>query len=105
MGGSGPGVNASMNTAYPRTSSLALVSLIFGILAYVFLPFVGALVAVICGHSARSEIRRAPPGTIEGDGLALTGLILGWIQLAFSVIAIGFVILIAIGAIAFGGFH
>ena len=94
-----------MNTAYPRTSSLALVSLIFGILAYVFLPFVGALVAVICGHSARSEIRRAPPGTIEGDGLALTGLILGWIQLAFSVIAIGFVILIAIGAIAFGGFH
>jgi hypothetical protein len=94
-----------MNTAYPRTSSLAIVSLIFGILAYVFLPFVGALVAVICGHSARSEIRRAPPGTIEGDGLALTGLILGWIQLAFSVIAIAFVILIAVGAIAFGGFH
>ena len=94
-----------MNTVYPRTSSLAIVSLIFGILAWVFLPFVGALIAVICGHSARSEIRRAPPGSLDGDGLALTGLILGWIQLAFSVIAVAFVILIAIGAIAFSGFH
>ena len=94
-----------MNTVYPRTSSLAVVSLIFGILAYVFLPGIGALVAVICGHSARSEIRRAPPGTIEGDGMALAGLILGWIQLACVVIAIGFGILILLGAIAFSGFR
>ncbi|TAN07013.1 MAG: DUF4190 domain-containing protein [Rhodanobacteraceae bacterium] len=94
-----------MNTAYPRTSSLAIVSLIFGILAYVFLPGIGALVAVICGHSARSEIRRAPPGTVEGDGLALAGLILGWIQIICAIIALGFLILLAIGAIAFAGFH
>lgn len=94
-----------MNTVYPRTSSLAVVSLIFGILAYVFLPFVGALVAVICGHSARSEIRHAPPGTIDGDGIALAGLILGWIQIACAVVAIGFLVLLAFGAIAFGGFH
>lgn len=94
-----------MNTVYPRTSSLAIVSLIFGILAYLFLPFLGALVAVICGHSARSEIRRAPPGTIEGDGLALAGLILGWIQLACTFIAIVFVVLVLFGAIAFSGFR
>ena len=94
-----------MNTAYPRTSSMAIVSLIFGILAYVFLPFVGAVIAVICGHSARSEIRRAPPGTIDGDGLALAGLILGWIQLAFTAIAVAFLVLMLFGAIAFGGFH
>ncbi|WIG56014.1 MAG: hypothetical protein OJF61_001802 [Rhodanobacteraceae bacterium] len=94
-----------MNTVYPRTSSLAIVSLIFGILAYVFLPFLGALIAVICGHSARSEIRRAPPGSIEGDGLALAGLILGWIQLAFTAIAIVFAVLVLFGAIAFSGFR
>ncbi|HVU81097.1 MAG TPA: DUF4190 domain-containing protein [Rhodanobacteraceae bacterium] len=94
-----------MNTVYPRTSSLAIVSLIFGILAYVFLPFLGALIAVICGHSARSEIRRAPPGTIDGDGLALAGLILGWIQLAFTAIAVVFAILVLFGAIAFSGFR
>lgn len=94
-----------MNTIYPRTSSLAVVSLIFGILAYIFLPGVGALVAVICGHSARSEIRRAPPGAIEGDGLALAGLILGWIQIAMGLIALAFAVLIIGGAIAFNGFH
>lgn len=94
-----------MNTVYPRTSSMAIVGLIFGILAWLFLPFVGALIAVICGHSARSEIRRAPPGTIDGDGLALAGLILGWIQLACTVIAVAFVVLALLGAIAFSGFH
>jgi len=94
-----------MNTVYPRTSSMAIVSLIFGILAYVFLPFVGALIAVICGHSARSEIRRAPPGSLDGDGLALAGLILGWIQLAFTAIAVVFLVLLLFGAIAFHGFR
>jgi hypothetical protein len=94
-----------MNTVYPRTSSLAIVSLIFGILAYVFLPFVGALIAVICGHSARSEIRRAPPGSLNGDGLALAGLILDWIQLAFTAIAVVFFVLVLFGALAFNGFR
>jgi hypothetical protein len=94
-----------MNAVYPRTSSLAIVSLIFGILAYLFLPFFGAVIAVVCGHSARSEIRRAPPGTVEGDGLAVAGLVLGWIQLAFTAIAIVFAVLVLFGAIAFGGFR
>lgn len=94
-----------MNAVYPRTSSLAVVSLIFGILAYVFLPGLGALVAVVCGHAARSEIRRAPPGTIEGDGMALAGLILGWIQIALTIIAIGLFLLFLAGVIAFGTWH
>ncbi|MGH8115808.1 MAG: DUF4190 domain-containing protein [Rhodanobacteraceae bacterium] len=94
-----------MNSVYPRTSSLAIVSLVFGVLAYFALPGVGALVAVICGHSARSEIRRAPPGSIEGDGMALAGLILGWIQIAWALAAIVLIILLAAGAIAFSGYH
>ena len=90
-----------MNTVYPRTSSLAVVSLIFGILAWVpALPLVGALVAIICGHAARSEIARAPSGAIEGGGMALAGLILGWIQVGLAVLIIGFLVLIAIGAVA-----
>ncbi|TAM92021.1 MAG: DUF4190 domain-containing protein [Rhodanobacteraceae bacterium] len=94
-----------MNTVYPRTSSLAVVSLIFGVLAYVFLPFVGALVAVICGHAARAEIRRVPPGTLDGDGLALAGLILGWIQIGIAVLVVGFFILALAGVIALHGFR
>lgn len=94
-----------MNAVYPRTSSLAVVSLIFGILAYVFLPGIGALVAVICGHTARSEIRRAPAGTIEGDGLAVAGLVLGWIQIACGVIVLALAALLLAGVIAFHGWN
>ncbi len=66
-----------------RTSSSAIVSLVFGLLGWFALPLVGAIVAVITGHAARAEIRRAPPGTLDGDGLALVGLLLGWANLAF----------------------
>lgn len=94
-----------MNTVYPRTSSLAVISLVFEVLAYMLLPGIGAIVAVICGHSARSEIRGAPPGTIEGDSMALAGLVLGWIQIACAILALGFLFLVIAGAIALHGWH
>ena len=61
-----------------RTSGTAIASLVFGILTWAGLLFIGALVAVICGHVARGEIRRMPPGEVEGDGLAIAGMILGY---------------------------
>lgn len=88
-----------MNTP-PHTSGSAVASLVFGILSWVLLPFVGAILAVILGHSARSEIRRAPPGTIDGDGMAVAGLILGWAHLALFILVIGFVFLF-LGGLAF----
>lgn len=81
-----------------RTSGTAIASLIFGIVTWVGLPIIGALVAVICGHIARGEIRRMPPGTVEGDGLAIAGLILGYAQLAIGV----FFILIFFGILMLG---
>ena len=77
-----------MNAPIRMTSSLAVVSLVFGCLCWFVLPFVGAVVAVVCGHVARGEIRRAPPGTIEGDGMAIAGLILGYAHLALFLLAI-----------------
>jgi hypothetical protein len=71
-----------MNTP-PPTSTAAIVSLVFGILAWVGLPFIGAVVAVIAGHLARADIRRAD-GRLGGDGVAVAGLLLGWIQLALA---------------------
>jgi hypothetical protein len=81
-----------------RTSGTAIASLIFGIITWVGLPFIGALVAVICGHVARGEIRRMPIGTIEGDGMALAGLILGYAQLVLCLLGI----LLFIGLLFFG---
>ncbi len=71
------------------TSSLAIVSLIFGILSWCVLPFIGAIVAIICGHLARSEIRRAPVDSlVEGDGMAIAGLVLGYVQLVLGTLAV-----------------
>jgi hypothetical protein len=86
-----------MNTPM-RTSGTAIASLIFGIISWLGLPVVGAVVAVICGHMARGEIRRMPAGTIEGDGMALAGLILGYAQLILCLL----VILLFIGMLFLG---
>jgi len=80
------------------TSVSAIMSLIFGILSWTGLPFFGAVVAIVCGHVARGEIRRAPPGAIQGDGLALAGLILGYLHLVLFVFAASLLLTV------FGGF-
>lgn len=76
--------------SYPRTSTLAIVSLISGIASWLPLPLLGAIVAVVCGHLARGEIRRAPAGAIEGDGMAIAGLILGYAHLTLWVLVVAF---------------
>jgi len=71
-----------MNTATRTTSTTAIVSLVFGIICWIAIPFIGAIVAIVCGHVARTEIRNAPPGSVDGDGMAVAGLILGYLHLA-----------------------
>jgi hypothetical protein len=89
--------------ATTSTSTLAIVSLVFGILAWLILPFLGAIVAVVCGHMARSEIRRAPMGTvIEGSGMALAGLVLGYVHLALALL--GVLVLFGLLIMGFGAF-
>ncbi|MPY86954.1 MAG: DUF4190 domain-containing protein [Luteitalea sp.] len=88
-----------MTTEIRQTSVTAVISLVFGIACWVLLPLVGAIVAVVTGHVARSEIRRAPD-RLEGDGLALAGLILGWGHLVLAVAVLLFVFLF-LGGIAF----
>jgi len=39
-----------------QTSSLAVISLIAGISSYIFLPLLGAIVAVITGNMAKKDI-------------------------------------------------
>ena len=57
---------------------LSVTSLVFGILSLFCLgPFAG-IPAVICGHIARNKAQRNPPEQ-GGAGLALAGLILGYV--------------------------
>ncbi|MBS0192878.1 MAG: DUF4190 domain-containing protein [Proteobacteria bacterium] len=89
-----------MNTPIRPTCSTATVSLIFGILTWFMLPFVGAVIAVIAGHMARAEIRRANGG-LEGDGMAVAGLVLGYVHLGLALLAVMAVILFFGGLAAF----
>ncbi len=77
-----------MSIPAPRqTSSYAVISLVAGILGWTLLPFLGSLGAIIFGHMARGEIRRSN-GQLDGDGLAVTGLVLGWLSVALWVLGI-----------------
>jgi hypothetical protein len=77
-----------MNAPAHSTSTTAIISLVFGVLCWIAIPFIGAIVAIICGHGARAEIRRAPPGSMEGDGMAIAGLVLGYAHLALFALAL-----------------
>ncbi|RMH93025.1 DUF4190 domain-containing protein [Lysobacter pythonis] len=95
-----------MNAAPPQSPTpirqnnpLAIVSLVSGILAWVLLPFIGSIVAVVTGYMARKEIRLAPE-RYDGDAMALIGLLLGWLQIVLTVIGVLFVIVIVL---FFGG--
>lgn len=81
------------------TSTTAVVSFIFGILSWVLLPVIGAIVAVVCGHMARAEIGRSG-GALEGDGFAIAGLVLGWTHIILMVGAVLFAILFFGGILA-----
>jgi hypothetical protein len=63
----------------PQTNVWAIISLVVGILSWFVLPVVGGIAAVVAGVVARNQIA-ASNGTQTGDGLALTGIILGGIN-------------------------
>lgn len=70
-----------------QTSPLAIVSLVSGLLGWSLLPLIGSIVAIVTGHLARGEIRRAPD-RYEGDGLAITGLVLGYVAIGLGLLAL-----------------
>jgi hypothetical protein len=67
------------------TSTMAVVSLVSGILGFVALPIVGSIVAIITGIMARGETRSLPPRA-SGDGMATAGVIMGWVGIGLWVV-------------------
>lgn len=79
-------------SAYPivprtATNPLAGISLAFG-LGQVVLPFFASIVAIVCGHVARSQIRKTGE---QGDGLALAGMVLGYIGVAIPILIVAII--------------
>ena len=81
----------------PKTNVLAIVSLIASIVGFIWIiPFLGGLAGAIMGHISLGQIKKNGE---KGRGLALAGIIVGWVGVGLFVIGvIAFFALIAAGA-------
>jgi len=72
------------NTGSSRTNTLSILALVFGVL--------GSVLGIVFGHVALSQIKRTGEA---GRGLAIAGLVVGYLQLG-----VGVLILIIAGILA-----
>jgi len=86
------GVEGALYTpgpSLPVTNGLAIASMICGILSLILFCFCGGLFlgipAVICGHLSLNQLN-APGNSQQGRGMAIAGLICGYLGIAFLII-------------------
>ena len=79
-------------SAVPSAPVTAMISLVFGILslpsAVACVGVLAAVPAIVCGHLARRQIRQSG-NQARGAGMALAGLITGYVGLLISLAVIG----------------
>ncbi len=76
-----PALPGNIATTAQRTSGLAIASFVCSLSSLI--TCVGWLPGIICGHLAKSRIRRSP--SLKGSGLAAAGLIIGYLILMLEV--------------------
>src|SRR5580698_10095170 len=81
----------------PKTSPLAIWSLALGIISLVLPCFaiLTAIPGVICGHMGLARINKSG-GALTGNGLAIGGLITGYIGIVWGIFVFGLLAAIAI---------
>ncbi|GAA3902018.1 DUF4190 domain-containing protein [Microbacterium invictum] len=73
---------------YPvqKNNVLAIVSMIASILGFIWvLPFIGSLAGAIMGHISLNQLKTSGE---KGRGMALAGVIVGWIGVAFAILGV-----------------
>jgi hypothetical protein len=68
-------------------SGFAIASLVCSLAGIAGLLFAGPILGVVFGHLALREIDRSD-GIVGGHGLAMAGLIVGYVALALSILAL-----------------
>ncbi len=94
-----PGGRSASSTAYApgvqkTTPTMAVLSLIFSIVG-ILACFVLGIVGLVLGYKARRQID-GNPELYQGRGLAMAGIIIGWIQIAMLPFIIGIMAAVAI---------
>jgi competence protein ComGC len=79
----------------PKTAALAIWSLVLGVLSLVCFSIFTGIPGVICGHKALTKIKYSN-GALSGQGIAIAGLVTGYIGIALAVFMIPLMMAIAI---------
>ena len=75
---------ATTLAAVGRTDSFAIASLVCSASAFFGTFLVGSVLGIILGKMSRTRLAADPD--LEGDGLARTGVILGWVGVGLAVL-------------------
>ena len=83
-----------------QTSGLAIASLVLGIVSVPTIcccggGLVAAILAIIFGHLAMGRIRRSQ-GRLDGTGMAVAGLVIGYASVALQILVVIFLVASAI---------
>jgi uncharacterized protein DUF4190 len=92
--------NNSPTQAFPATKptpGVVIASLILGCLSFLTCGIFMSIPGLILGYSGRKQIDEHPD-QFEGRGAATAGIVLNWVNIAFSFVAIVIIIIIAVVA-------
>lgn len=82
-------------------NDLGVLSLVFGLIAFFVFGLLAGIPAVILGMKGKQAVRE---GLANNDGMATTGIVFGWLGIAWSSLLIlgwlGFVLLMVVGGVA-----
>jgi hypothetical protein len=82
---SGAGAGAPAPATTPRTTNgLAIASMVLGI---VWVYWIGSILALIFGYIAKGQINQSA-GRQGGKGMAIAGIVLGWVGIGFLLLGI-----------------
>src|SRR2546423_6801039 len=77
--------------AAPRMAPLAVVSVVLGVLSFACIPIFPVIPAIVCGHVAWSKISKSG-GALHGKGIAIVGLIVGYLAIPWAVLQVWFLV-------------
>lgn len=89
--------------ALGTTNGFAIASLVLGIVGLTGFPLIPSVLALIFGYKGKRQIDRSG-GAEQGRGLAVAGIVLGWIGTIFLILlGLGAAALIALNVSAASG--
>lgn len=86
-GSPGPGYGPPQGT-----NGMAIASMVLGIL---WIYWIGSILALVFGYIAKNQIKQRNEA---GGGMATAGIVLGWVGIAFLVIFVVIVVIVALTA-------